>query len=143
MIVIREKTSQMAKMIPPQKRANINRSEGEIFDALMYSPVRWVVFPSLYWRNPINPLLPRELDFVILIPDSCTIVYVEVKGGGYYFEHRQWFRAGATDPEKQSPVEQAQSGMFALKDKFEELLRRDHRLGSESLLSFVNCVAFS
>lgn len=132
----------MARMIPPQKRANINRSEEGIFDALMYSPVKWIVFPSLYWRNPANPLAPRELDFVILIPDTCSIMYVEVKGGGYEFEHRDWYREGATVPEKQSPVEQAQSGMFALKDKFEELLRRDPRLGSDSLLSFVNCVVF-
>ena len=132
----------MARMIPPDKHPSVNRGESEIFDNLKHSPKDWVVFPSLHWRNPRNVLTPRELDFVILIPESCAVVYVEVKGGSFDFGHRVWKRPGDPSTLRPSPVQQAQSGMFALKDKFDKQVRNVPALGSKTLLTFANCVAF-
>jgi hypothetical protein len=128
----------MAKIIPTEKPEGIARSEEIIFDNLKSSPVsRWTVFPQFYTPNPDNPLRPRELDFVLLIEDSCSVVYLEAKGGQYKFKDRQWFPRGEDKPENPSPVEKAESGMFALKGQWE------NEIQGESYLSFLNAVAFT
>lgn len=132
----------MVKMIPPTKSPDINPGEEAIFDALMFSPANWTVFPSLGWKNSRNPLAPRQLDFVILMHDTCSVAYVEVKAGEYDFYKREWWRPGALSAERRSPVDQAISGMFELQDKFNDIVRKQPALGNRSLLSFVGCVAF-
>ena len=87
------------KMVPSTLPGEPHPSEQKIFDQLKHSPGRWTVFPNFYVTNQENPARPRELDFVILIPKSCSVIYLEAKGGRYEFSNREMRRVGAKENE--------------------------------------------
>ena len=58
---------------------------------------------------------PREIDFLILIPDVGALC-VEVKRGGFRVSNGQWYR-GASDSPGESPVDQAREEMYQLKNE--------------------------
>ena len=104
----------MAKMIPAEISTD-NRFERDLFEKFKKLPAKWTILHSVSVGTGSRQ--PRELDFVILIPESYSVVYLEAKGGRYSIRDRQWFR----DSEAvigRSPTEQASSGMFELKDQF-------------------------
>ena len=67
----------MAKMIPPMVRQGAPRSERLVFDQLRTGPSAWVVLNSV--EIPVRGGDPREIDFLILIPNQAVIC-LEVKG---------------------------------------------------------------
>ena len=130
----------MARMIPSEIPDNAPYSEKVIFENLR-SAARsrdWVVFHSEYVDNPDNPARPREIDFLIFIPEFCTVMCLEVKGGSYEVRGRQWYRMPSGGAVRTSPPEQARSAMWALLDEFETT-----HFSRESLLSAGCAVAFT
>jgi hypothetical protein len=130
----------MAKMIPPEISDSAPPSEKIIFENLKRaSQARdWIVFHSEYADNPKNPTKPREIDFLILIPDYCTVICLETKGGSFEIRHKQWYRLPSGEPVDPSPPEQARSAMFALEKEFKTTHFR-----SDTLLSLRCAVAFT
>ena len=129
----------MAKMFPPEIPDNAPYSEKVIFDSLR-SAVRsrdWVVFHSEYVDNPNNPFRPREIDFLIFVPEYCTVICLEAKGGSFQIRDRQWYRMPSGGLVQPSPPEQAQSAMWALKNEFGTYF------GNESPLTAGCAVAFT
>ena len=129
----------MARMVPPEIPDDAPPSEKIIFENLK-SAARsrdWVVFHSEYVDNPNNPARPREIDFLILIPDLCSVICLEAKGGSYEIRGGQWYALPSGNP-VQSPPEQARTAMFALNNEFEAT-----HLGRGSLLSLGCAVAFT
>ena len=127
----------MPRMVPEEISTD-NRFERDLFEKFTKLPVSdWKIYHSFFVGT--GGPRPRELDFVILIPASHSVVYLEAKGGRYSIRDRQWFRDG--EPVNRAPTEQARSGMFELKNKF----TREHPqyIGSELLLSFSYAVAFT
>ena len=128
----------MARMIPREVPRNANYFEKEMFERLAGIPDnKWTVFSQFMVERFDGDQRPRELDFVILIPESYSVVYLEVKSGKYFVEDRQWFVGDeennvAINP---SPPEQAKTGMWTLKDNFHSKLQDNPMYGS-LLLSF-------
>ena len=129
----------MAIMIPDQIPDDAPRSEKTVFENLMRAPQArdWVVFHSIYVDNPRNPTKPLEIDFLILIPEYCSVICLEVKGGSYKITGGQWSIL-PNGPDVASPLDQARDAMFGLKAQFKSSYFR-----SESLLSIVCAVAFT
>lgn len=109
----------MPQMIPPEIPDDAPESEKIIFKNLMHAPQArdWIVFHSNYVENPKNPTRPREIDFIIVIPDSCVVICLEVKGGSYRVRNGQWYRLPSNE-RVGSPMDQARTAMFALKNEF-------------------------
>ncbi len=109
----------MPQMIPPEIPNDAPESEKIIFKNLMHAPQArdWVVFHSSYVENPKNSTKPREIDFIILIPDICAVICLEVKGGSYRIRNGQWYRFPSNELII-SPLDQAKTAMFALKNEF-------------------------
>ena len=130
----------MAIMIPSEISDNAPESEKIIFENLIRAPQarNWVVFHSEYVDNPKNPTKPREIDFLILIPEYCAIICLEAKGGIYEISHRMWYSRLSGQPITPSPPDQARTAMFALKNEFEASY-----FGPDSLLSLGCAVAFT
>ena len=127
----------MPRMVPA-KISTDNRFERDLFEKLSKLPVRdWKIYHSFFVGT--GGPRPRELDFVILIPASHSVVYLEAKGGRYSIRDRQWFRDG--EPVNRAPTEQARSGMFELQKQFEAL--SELFSGPELRLSFSCAVAFT
>lgn len=129
----------MAIMIPDQIPDDAPRSEKTVFENLMRAPQArdWGVFHSIYVDNPRNPTKPLEIDFLILIPEYCSVICLEVKGGSYKITGGQWSRL-PSGSDVASPLDQAKNAMFALKEQFQSSYFR-----SESRLSIVCAVAFT
>ena len=121
----------MPQMIPPDISDDAPESEKIIFKNLMHaSQARdWVVFHSNYVKNFKNPTKPREIDFIIFIPEGCAVICLEVKGGSYRIKNGQWYRFPSNEPII-SPLDQAKTAMFALKNEF-----GDSYFSRDSLLS--------
>lgn len=130
----------MAIMIPSGIPDNTPESEKIIFENLKCAlqARNWVVFHSEYVDNPKNPTKPREIDFLILIPECCAVICLEVKGGTYEINHGRWYSRLSGQPVTPSPPEQARTAMFALKNEFEAT-----HFGYDSLLSLGCAVAFT
>ena len=105
----------MAIMIP-ETGSFANHSEREVFDKLKNAGENWVVFYSLKVPQRNNRSEPREIDFVIFI--GRVVICLEVKSGLPYAKGSQWF-TGSGEP-IESPVEQAGSARWALKDHVTE-----------------------
>lgn len=129
----------MAKMIPPEIPDSAPWSEKIIFENLMRAPQArdWVVFHSEYVKNPNNPVKPREIDFLILT-DKCSIICLEVKGGSYEISSGMWYLLPSRKRVDRSPIEQASTAMYALKNHYETTFFRPN-----SLLSLGCAVAFT
>lgn len=128
----------MAIMIPDQIPNNAPQSEKIIFQNLMYASRsrNWVVFYSEYVNNPNHPARPREIDFLILT-DNCSVICLEVKGGSYEINNREWYRLPNHELVHPSPPEQARTAMFAVEKEFSSYF------GGNSLLSLGCAVAFT
>ena len=97
----------------------------------------WTVFHSEYVKNPNHPARPREIDFLIFMPEHCSIVCLEAKGGSFTRDGGHWYRKPNRELVQPSPPEQARGAMFAFKDEFESYFE------SGSLLSLGCAVAFT
>lgn len=130
----------MPLMIPDEIPNTAPESEKVVFDNLKPAAHarNWVVLHSVYVDNPRNPTRPLEIDFVILIPEYCAVICLEVKGGYYEVRNRQWYRPYSDEPEVVSPPDQAKNAMFALKNQFQ-----DSHFHRESPLSLECAVAFT
>ena len=108
----------MANMIPD--RVPSNPFEGTVFNYLKNTPGTedWEVYHSFKVKR-WKAKNPREIDFLILIPEYFSVICLEVKGGYYDIKDDGfWYRAGSDTPENESPVEQAEETMWTLKDKY-------------------------
>lgn len=107
----------MAIMIPEAIPLDAPQSEQIVFDLLHDDPATdgWVVIHSS--RHATEEGLPREIDFLILIP-NYGILCVEVKGGGFRIDGKQWYSLGSGE-RVEPPVRQAESAMYGLKRELE------------------------
>ena len=82
----------------------------------------WRVYHSVYARNLRNSTRPREVDFVIVIPEHNAVICVEVKGGIFRTLDggSQWQNVRIGLILNPSPAEQARGAMFALKRELAE-----------------------
>lgn len=130
----------MPLMIPDEIPDTAPESEKVVFDNLKHAAHArdWVVLHSVYVDNLRNPTRPFEIDFVILIPEYCAVICLEVKGGYYEVRNGQWYRPYSDEPEVVSPPDQAKNAMFALKNQFQ-----DSHFHRESPLSLECAVAFT
>ena len=127
----------MPRMVPEEISTD-NRFERDLFEKFTKLPARWIILHSVSVGTGSRQ--PRELDFVILIPESYSVVYLEAKGGRYSIRDRKWFRDGEAVIGR-DPTEQASSGMFALKNQF---VAQYPQYDERSLwLSFSCAVAFT
>lgn len=130
----------MAKMIPPEIPDSAPRSEKTIFNNLMRAPRDWMVFHSKQVRNPQNSEgPPREIDFLILIPQPYfCVICLEVKGGSYEIrEDGMWYRLHNGESQR-SPLDQSSSAMFTLKNKFKSCFGLGSPLTLECAVAFTN-----
>ena len=99
----------MARMITSKSPSG---GEKVVFEALRKGPRDWMVMHSV--RVPAGGNRnPREIDFVVGVPDQAVIC-LEVKGGEFYVrDDGRWCRQG--DQPVESPLSQAESAMWALK----------------------------
>ena len=76
----------------------------------------WHAFPNM--RVPVRdrPTRPREVDFVILVPEFYAVICLEVKGGYYEVRRGRWHLSSSPTPLGVSPTRQAEGAMFALKN---------------------------
>ena len=127
----------MAIFIPAEVLEN--DSERIIYENLnLYPPARdWYVFPNMLAPVRDRPTRPREIDFVILVPEFYAVICLEVKGGYYEIRDRRWHRSSSQTPDRRSPPSQAESAMFALKNHLAP------RFGDGSPLALGCAVAFT
>jgi hypothetical protein len=107
----------MAQLIPSDIRNDLSSGEARVFHEIRNARGAgdWIVFHSLALSSAYSGRY-GEVDFVILIPQK-GIVCIEVKGGGVACANGVWTttnRHGVTQSLKQSPFEQARSGMWNL-----------------------------
>ena len=109
----------MATMIPPTPAADIPKSERRIHDILANTDVLpdWTFIHSSSHHNP-DQNLPREIDFVALIP-NYGMICIEVKGGAFYVRNGQWFRMH-NHSMVESPTRQAEQAMYALQHELQQ-----------------------
>lgn len=127
----------MAKMIPAEIPAGAGRSERVLFEKFQKLPAKWLVFHQ--YMVDVRGGASRELDFVILMPESYSVIYLEAKGGNYSIRDRQWLRRG--ELVDRAPTEQARTGMFALQNKF--VAQHPEYKEPALYLSFGSAVAFT
>ena len=123
----------------PNKVPTDSPSEKNVFESLNNSaPDDWIVFHSFKVSTHRSSGNPREIDFLILIPEYFSVICLEVKGGSYDIkDDGQWYRWGHGEPEDKSPPEQAETAMWTLKKKY-----RSTHFRKNSLLSIGCAVAF-
>ena len=107
----------MPTMIPETLPPSAPPSEQRVFNLLRADPAAdgWVVIHSS--GHAVADGRPREVDFLAIIP-NYGILCVEVKGGGFRVEGGQWYARHSGAP-MQSPIRQAETAMFALKNELE------------------------
>ena len=133
----------MAITVPSELPDDAPQSEKILFERIRSSwqARSWRVYHSVYVNNPNNPTRPREIDFVICIPEYNAVICMEAKGGRYRTLEggRQWQSIGSNEILNPAPPEQARTAMFALKNELVRLgvVKRD----AESYISFGCAVA--
>ena len=115
----------MARMIPSEIASTASLSEKLVFEQLRNGPKDWSILHSI--DVPVPGHNPREIDFLIGIPDRAVIC-LEVKGGQFQVSDGLWHRQG--DERVENPFDQAQNAMFALKNYIPEALHGDNGLRS-------------
>ena len=109
------------RMVPTELGIDeVTTSERRVFESLASSELRGTALHSL---NLPEHAYKRtgELDFVIVLNDMVLVV--EVKGGQVSCHDRVWTysdRAGNHRTSREGPFKQAQSGMYALRDRLRE-----------------------
>lgn len=132
----------MAIMVPEELPDDAPQSEKIVFERIRSSRQArsWRVYHSVYADNPRNPVMPREIDFVVCIPEYNAIICLEAKGGIYRTINggRRWqnIRGGEIIG---SPAEQSRTAMFAWRNELER--RGIVQRTSESYISFGCAVA--
>ena len=108
----------MAIMIPDV--IPTHQSEEIIFNNLKHAAQarEWIVLHSINVENPKHSEKPREIDFVILIPEYCSVICLDAKAGGYDLRGGRWYSSYATEPLEIPPPDRARSAMFALQTQF-------------------------
>lgn len=102
----------MAKMVPAELRLSAPRSERMVFEQLRKGPEEWVILCSV--EIPVRDGDPREIDFLVMIPDQAVIC-LEVKGdSSYRVRDGVWFSGRRRV--NQPPFDQARDEMYALRD---------------------------
>ena len=103
----------MATMIPERAPAGAPASERRVFDLLAGDPATdgWVVLHSSAHASASGGR-PREVDFVVLIP-NCGLLCVEVKGGAFDIRGGQWYERWSGE-RREPPLRQAEQAMYAL-----------------------------
>lgn len=129
----------MARMIPETIPDDTPPSEKIIFKNLMHASLsrEWVVFHSEYVDNPNHTVRPREIDFLIFTDNFCVIC-LEVKGGSYEIDRKQWYRLPDRKPVRPSPPDQARTAMFALKEEFKLYFPTDSPLSLGCAVAFTD-----
>ncbi len=133
----------MARMIYTQQPSV--RSESMVFNALKNDDHtrNWTVFYSLYVPNPGRE--PREIDFLVIIPEYFSVICLEVKGGHYDMEAGIWYPLDPSSRRsaklRKSPQDQVRDTMFALKNHCE--INKLKGFGSIEYLSLGCAVAFT
>ena len=132
----------MAIMVPSELPDDVPQSEKIIFERVRSSweARSWRVYHSVYVRNPHNPVMPREIDFVICIPEYNAIICLEAKGGIYRtIDGGSRWQNVHNEEVLGSPAEQARTAMFALKNELARVgaVKRD----AESYMSYGCAVA--
>ena len=107
----------MAVMIPDTISDTAPPSEQNIFEKLKHIPKEWMVFHSVHVKLGSDPR-PREIDFLILMPEYYSVICLEVKGGRYTINRRKWYRRSDNFLLNPSPPDQARDAMFALGSRF-------------------------
>ena len=98
------------------KNPPIPSAEHKVFEALKCADHTryWKVFYSIHVPNP--PGKPREIDFLIIIPEYFSVICLEVKGGSYSIRGGKWYAPYDSKPLADSPHDQARDTMFAFKN---------------------------
>ena len=110
----------MTIMIPKEFPDDAPQSERIVLERLNSSLQArfWIVYHSVRARNPHNSVMPREIDFVICIPECNAIICLEAKGGRYRITEggNRWENTGSGEVIR-SPLKQAETAMYALKNE--------------------------
>lgn len=107
----------MATMIPPVLPDDAPDSERLVFRLLGEDPATdgWFIFHSLEPNPAYSPGRRRgrrpEIDFFVLIPGIAALC-IGAKGGRFELRGGEWY-LGHSDRPSQSPIQQAESAMFA------------------------------
>lgn len=111
----------MAVMIPNFWDDDDPDSERTIFDLLQEDANAdgWVILHSIR-PNVSGRRRRREIDFLVLIPDR-GVLCLEVKGGGFEVEDGVWRRPNSPEERTESPINQAESAMYQLKNELDNV----------------------
>ena len=135
----------MAIMVPSELPDDAPQSEKIVFERIgsSWQARSWRVYHSVYVNNPNNPTRPREIDFVVCIPEYNAIICIEAKGGIYRTIDggSRWQNVHSREILQPSPPEQARTAMFALKNELARVgaVKPD----AESYISFGCVVALT
>ena len=133
----------MSEILPNELPDGVEESSRIVFEILKTSPHAryWRVFAGRYVDNPHNPVKPRELDFLIFMPEEyATIIYLEAKGGEFFIDEEGlgWHIVSTGKRLTTPPPRQAATGMNAFKRQFSEPF-----FNNDSLISLGCAVAFT
>lgn len=122
----------MARMFST-KNPPIRSAEHKVFEALKRADhtTDWKVFYSIHVPNPGGR--PREIDFLVIIPEYFSVICLEVKGGSYKIKDGKWYASYDSNPLQESPHDQAKETMFALKNDFQRKKLKYFRYGALSI----------
>ena len=111
----------MAVMIPNFWDDDDPDSERTIFNFLQEDANAdgWVILHSIR-PNASGRRRRREIDFLVLIPDR-GVLCLEVKGGGFEVEDGIWRRPNSPEERTESPINQAESAMYQLKNELDNV----------------------
>lgn len=115
----------MAITIPDSLPSDAPKSEHLVFDHLRtdVEAESWVILHSIRPANAPRRRR-REVDFLVLIPD-LGILCLEIKGGGFVVENGVWKRPNSPDERVESPIKQAESAMYQLKNELDNEFRTE------------------
>ena len=116
-----------AQIFPPTPPCNTPASERQMYQLFDQSPELsdWTIIHS---SSHLGDHLPREIDFLALIPNH-GILCIEVKGGGFYVRRGQWYRWNDHQP-IESPARQSEQAMYALQKELGQVYGPKSIIGS-------------
>ena len=111
----------MAEMLST-KIPSFPSAEHSVYEALNCADHtrNWKVFYSIHVPNSNPKGKPREIDFLVIIPEYYSVICLEVKGGYFDIRGGKWYKKYDSTPLPESPHDQAKETMFALKNDFEK-----------------------
>ncbi len=114
----------MATTIPRVIPDDAPNSERLVFQLLREDPATdgWIVIHKIRPRQRPGRR-PREIDFLVLIPD-VALLCIEAKGGGFVIEGGSWYRPGPPREPIEPPVDQAEAAMYLMRNELVNQFRR-------------------